>query len=324
MRDSKTYSAVVIGAGGIACGYDAPGAEATLTHVHALIRHPRFRCAGLFDRDPQRLRQACDKWGVEGWASFGQLMDVAPDMAIVAVPDEWHQDYLVRLLPYGPRVVLCEKPLTLDVRASEALTDQYETAKIPLLVNYQRRFDPTVRALRAAISSGETGKPLAGALWYSKGIRHNGSHGIDTLRFLFGEVRSFGVTGRRIDWKAEDPVVSGHVRFDDVTIQLIGADERCFSLFELDLLFERCRYRFLHSGLSYEISRVKPDPVFPGYQELFPEVSGKTGLDRALTGALDEIAALLDTGREPGNSARNILATQKICEQLANAPVAGT
>ncbi len=113
-----TLSAVIIGAGRIAAGFDAPGDDAVLTHAHALRLEKRSRCLGIFDRDWKIAQNAARKWGVAALRDFEEAMACAPDMVIVAVPDQDHEDYLKRISMYSPKLVLCEKPLTTSYAAS--------------------------------------------------------------------------------------------------------------------------------------------------------------------------------------------------------------
>jgi len=87
-------------------------------------------------------------------------------------------------------------------------------------------------------------------------------------------------------------------------------------MFEIDLLFVRERFRFTRSGMQFERHVAKPDPVYPGYVELAITEAGPTGLDTALRGMLLAAASFLDGQAPLLNSARDALATQRVCEQL--------
>jgi len=315
------HRAVILGAGQIACGYDRPGDKAVLTHAHAISRTEGLECVGLFDVDPPRAAEAGAKWGLPALSSFDEAMALEPDLVVIAVPDEFHEEYLRRLVPYRPRTVLCEKPLTKSFEAAEEIAAAYREAGIALAVNYQRRFDPVVLALKQRIADGSAGRPLAGQVLYSKGIRHNGSHAVDLLRFLFGEPVSFVVERQVEDFRPDDPTVAGSLRFSDLDIAFVAADERLFSLFEIDLFFAAERMRFTHSGLRFERYEVMPDPVFAGYRELFPAEAGDSGLPQAMLATHAALARFLGGDEAARPDFQDFLGTQRVCETMARAPL---
>jgi predicted dehydrogenase len=315
----KIYSAVVIGAGKISSEYDEKGDKRVLTHMHALSLQKDIICLGIHDTSQTALKEAGRKWGVPTFKSFSEMMNLSPDLVIIAVPDEFHEEYLRSVADYSPKLVICEKPLTLDYSSSILIRDIYKKLDITLVVNFQRRFDSEVLNLKRKIDSGELGKPLGGVLWYSKGIIHNGSHAIDLFLFLFGSIRECGVYEKVIDYLETDPTVRARLKFKDVSIELIPGDERLFSLFEVDLIFEKGRYRFIHSGLEYEFSEVKPDPVFNGYYELMSHKVRDTGLNNAMTVLYTQVLAFFNHDEMLVNEVNTTLETQKIVEYMAKA-----
>lgn len=315
------HSVVVIGAGNIAAGYDSPGDEQVLTHLHAITADPRFRCAGLYDPDQHKAAMQARRWSVPHAANVEALFAAPVDLAVIAGPDQTHEAWLGDLLERNVRIVLCEKPLTKSYASARAMVERYAARGKPLAVNYQRRFEPTALDLSERLRRGELGRPVAGAVWYSKGILHNGSHAVDFLSWLFGEVRRAIAHRRVVDFSADDPTVGGSLVFDDVTIDLIAGDERLFSLFEIDLLFERARYRYTLSGARLERYETQPDPLFPGYVEMTKVDEQPTGLGRALAGRYAALADALEGKGALASPASTALTTQQVCEALQTMPL---
>lgn len=313
------YKVGIIGAGRIASGFDEPGAARILTHAHAVSRQPDMVLTGFYDIDPEVSRSAAAKWGGTPFDSLDALLADAADLVIIAVPDPFHEIYLNAVAEHAPRLVICEKPLTHDLASARAIVRLFAERKIPLLVNYQRRFDTDVVDLARRIRYGELGRPLGGTLLYSKGTKHNGSHAVDLLRYLFGEPTRFQAFAKVVDFSEEDPTVSGRIEFPSIAVNLQAADERIFSIFEIDLLFEAGRYRFTHSGLDVEISLPKPDPVFAGYCELSVIQARCSGLANSLANLMASAASYLAGGALPSNTAADALATQEVCVGLIEA-----
>ncbi len=314
------YSVVIVGAGRIAGGYDRPGDDQVLTHLHGISREPRFSCTGLVDCDPERAKELAARWGVPVASDLDAALESPVDMLVIATPDATHAHYLEKALGRDVSLVLCEKPLTGSFSETRSLVERFGAAGKALAVNYQRRFENSVQELRARIRTGTLGRPLAGVLWYSKGVLHNGSHGVDLLRYLFGEVQQAMGRRRVEDFVSADPSIGGTLRFADLDVELVAADERCFSLFELDLVFEKGRYRYTLGGMNLERYGVLPDPVFAGYQELQVIGTERTGLDHAMADVYRAFGDYLDKGGEVPGDARHVLGTQMVCEGLRDQP----
>lgn len=312
------YRVGIIGAGRIAAGFDTPQADVVLTHAHAVHNEPRFTLAGFWDSDPNASAAAARKWGGGSFGSLDELQSASPDLVIVAVPDEAHEHYLRRIADRAPKLVICEKPLTHEIDGARAIAHLYAKRKIPLLVNFQRRFDPVVIELQRRFKSGELGRMLGGTVWYSKGTKHNGSHAVDLLRFLFGEPKQLHAYAGTMDFRPDDLTVFGRMDFDAFSVVLLAADERLFSIFEIDLIFERARYRFSHSGLDVEVFEPQQDPVFQGYTELARVRSSSTGLSSSLGNLMKAAADYLDGAALPSNTAEDAVKTQEVCMRLIN------
>jgi len=136
------------------------------------------------------------------------------DAVVIGTPTDTHVELMLRAARAG-KAVLCEKPIDLDIgRAREAAADlQRLDARVMLAFN--RRFDPSVAALKAAIDAGEVGEvqqvivtsrdPAPAPLSYlrtSGGIfRDMTIHDFDIARFLLGEepVEIFAIASNLVD-----------------------------------------------------------------------------------------------------------------------------
>lgn len=200
--------------------------------------------------------------------------------------------------------------------SQKKIINLYEISEIPIEVGYQRRYDLDINEIIKRMKDGSLGNFIAGAMIYSKGILHNGSHGVDLLRYIFGDVVGMEVFGGRFDWSVSDPTLDGMLRFHDGNVHLIAGDERQHSLFEIDLIFSKARYQLVDSGLNLSISSVKEDPVFPGYKILNSDESRPSTLNHALYAMWDHYAKALKGVEKFLSSGKNALKTQEICAQL--------
>jgi predicted dehydrogenase len=309
-------SIAIIGAGRIVAGYDIPETDGAFTHLHALQLSGGFEIKGVFDQDSNGLQAACAKWNVPAADSFQALMERKPDAVLIAVPDAYHEDYLVKLLDYKPVIVVCEKPLTLSVDISEKIVERYRIENIPMAVSYQRRYDTDVNLLKQAMADGCLGRFISGSVLYSKGILHNGSHAVDLLQYLLGKIEHAESYHANVDYSEKDPTMHARLSFSQGDIFMIGGDERFHSLFEIDLVFEKARYRFLESGHVIEIYQVLPDPNYPEYLALTNTEKRSSTLNYALVNMWQGIALFMENKAPLRCTGNDAFLTQKACMSL--------
>jgi myo-inositol 2-dehydrogenase/D-chiro-inositol 1-dehydrogenase len=92
---------------------------------------------------------------VKAVAGVGDLLDTC-DGVLVATPTDTHP-VLVRQCLASRTPVLCEKPIAANLPEMTALVAEIEAAGVPVLVGFQRRFDPPMVELRRRIGAGELG-----------------------------------------------------------------------------------------------------------------------------------------------------------------------
>jgi len=99
------------------------------------------------------------------------------------------------------KAIFCEKPIDLSLRKVDACLAVVRRAKVPMLVGFNRRFDPNFRELKARIDRGAIGKvelvqitsrdpglPPLGYLKVAGGLfRDMTIHDFDMARWLLGE-----------------------------------------------------------------------------------------------------------------------------------------
>lgn len=132
-----------------------------LMHARFAAQCPGVESVVLYDVDPARARAAVTELRdggadrVTGSSDLGSVLERAGGV-LVATPTPVHEESVVAALDAGVPV-LCEKPLATDRAVVERLADRSERAGVPLVVGFQRRFDPEVRALRDGVASGRFG-----------------------------------------------------------------------------------------------------------------------------------------------------------------------
>lgn len=318
-RKDNIYTAVIIGAGRIASGFDTPRSREVLTHAHAYSAHPRTVLKGITDVDKKKGMAAARKWSTEFFPDCdAMLVAVKPDIISIATPDETHFAMLMKVMKYRPKLILCEKPVVSTAKEAELLEAAARKSGVPILVNYPRRFERDVQEIRAAITRGAFGNIISGRAIYSKGIVHNGSHAIDLCRYLFGELKSFSVHHRVYDYKADDPTTGAFLTFERCPqFYLVAGDERAYSSFEFDVVGEKKRATIVNEGFEFlTTEEVRPDPIYAGYRILKALPRKKMLWDQALYDAVGHAVRHLEKKIPLISDVFNAIRTHRACLAL--------
>ena len=144
---------------------------------------------------------------------------------------------------------------------------------------------------------------------YQRGFLNNASHAIDLLQFLLGwKIASAApvVTHSAADEFAEDPTISCCFDWDDAFISIVGLPYVQFSLFEVDLFFDRDAVRIrdrgelveLHSSAEPEdyyaplkVMSVEDRSVNDSFQNLYKYVESMVN-DVAVSDNFDEVLSM--------------------------------
>jgi predicted dehydrogenase len=114
------------------------------------------------DSNPARLNAADQDFaGIKAYDSVDQIVDDPQvDLVIVATPPNSHARLCLQLMAAGKHVV-CEKPLALNHRETDALVEMAAKQRVHLSCHQNRRWDPDYLAIKQALTEG-----LIGDLFY--------------------------------------------------------------------------------------------------------------------------------------------------------------
>ncbi|MCX6723042.1 MAG: hypothetical protein NT094_03135, partial [Candidatus Staskawiczbacteria bacterium] len=119
------------------------------------------------------------------------------------------------------------------------------------------------------------------------------------------------------DYDRQDKTVAGFLQFEKCSqFHLVATDQRYFFTFELDVICEKARLRFINEGFSLAIQLVVPDKVFTGYKILGDSKLRKTKLDLAISEMVKNAVDHLDKQKSLFSTIENAWETQKICNKL--------
>jgi myo-inositol 2-dehydrogenase/D-chiro-inositol 1-dehydrogenase len=128
-------------------------------HAANLAAHPGARLSWVVDLDAKAGKALADEHGVRASTSLAEaLADPAVRAVIVCTPPRTHVAIIEAAANAG-KAIFCEKPVDLDLARVDACREVLARTGVPFFVAFNRRFDPSHRALHDALRAGEIGRP---------------------------------------------------------------------------------------------------------------------------------------------------------------------
>ncbi|QQG36322.1 MAG: Gfo/Idh/MocA family oxidoreductase [Micavibrio aeruginosavorus] len=314
MTNRPALKAAVIGGGLMGVLMDTPENVPPLTHAGGFLQHPDYDLKAICEPHPSPSLQ---NWPCKLYTALDDLLrEEKLDIVSIAVPKEQQPSILTQLLDSGLQAVIAEKPLAPTLAEACALRDLYQEAGIPLLVNLPRRYSLMYQDFAKKFRTGEE-HALCATLYYGKGLIHNGIHGIDLARLLFGEVIEARPLFARPDVFAEDPSISAFLRLEHCSqFHLNALDDNRFTCFELDIITDSGRYIVTNDHRTLQTSAVCDHTGIPLGKRLISTGSRPTDYEQSIMFLLDNARDVIGGKAAPLCSAATICDSHAVIQQI--------
>jgi myo-inositol 2-dehydrogenase/D-chiro-inositol 1-dehydrogenase len=205
-------------------------------HATAISTNPGSRLVAVSDINADAAAKLAVEYGAEVRTTDAILADKSINAVLIATSTDTHSDLIERATAAG-KAVLCEKPVDLSLARAQACQKVVASNGRPVMIGFNRRFDPNFSALKAALDKGEIGKaellsitsfdpapPPVAYIKVSGGLfRDMMIHDFDMANFILGAVPvSVSATGSCI----VDPAIGAAGDVDTAVVTLSYADGR--------------------------------------------------------------------------------------------------
>ena len=126
-------------------------------HATAISSHPGSRLAAVSDINAEAAARLAAQYGTQARTTDAILADPGIDAVLIATSTDTHSDLIERATGAG-KAVLCEKPVDLSLARAQACQKVAAANGKPVMIGFNRRFDPNFATLKAAADRGEIGK----------------------------------------------------------------------------------------------------------------------------------------------------------------------
>ena len=265
-------------------------------------------------RQADKARAFAGVWGYErvetDWRKLVEASDI--DLIDIGSPNITHRDIAIAAARAG-KMVLCEKPLAMNVAEAEEMTKAVEQARVPNMVWFNYRRVPAIALARQIVEEGRIGRPFhyratylqdwtisedvpqgGAALWrLDAGVAGSGvtgdllAHSIDTAMWLNGAITRV-VAKTETFIKERQHVETGRreaVRIDDACMFLAEFANSSMGTFE-STRYARGRKNFNTFELNGADGSVYFDLEEPEYVQFFEYKQLQSGkkIESHLTG----------------------------------------
>ncbi|MGN6101372.1 MAG: inositol 2-dehydrogenase [Devosia sp.] len=169
-------------------------------HARTIAGSGRASVAFVADAIPEAARKLAEAVGAKTGSVEEIIAAKDVDAILIGTPTDTHAD-LIEAAARAGKAILCEKPVSLSVERIQQCLPVVEKAGVPLLIGFNRRYDPNFRALEQRLRAGEIGDvemvtiisrdpapPPVSYIERSGGLyRDMMIHDFDMARFLLGD-----------------------------------------------------------------------------------------------------------------------------------------
>lgn len=188
-------------------------------HALAIESCEDARIGAVCDTNPQRAADFAAEYGVQRiYCSLEELLRDPEIQAVsICTPSGTHGQIAMAAALAGKHI-LCEKPIEIKGDKLDALLQAVEESGVKMGCVYQRRFQPEMQRIKAALDSGVFGRVLTASLymkyyrspeyyqsagwrgtWELDGggcLMNQGIHGVDLIAWLMGGVKRVSAMAR--------------------------------------------------------------------------------------------------------------------------------
>lgn len=183
-------------------------------HARSIAQIEGATVSAVADAFPAPARDLANRTNAKVMDAMDLINSADVDAVVIGTPTDTHYD-LIHAAAKAGKAIFCEKPVDLSSDRIRNCKAVVETAGVPFLTAFNRRFDPNFADLQARLQQGQIGDteiitiqsrdpspPPVSYIKSSGGIfRDMMIHDLDMARFLLGEnpVRVYAIGSALVD-----------------------------------------------------------------------------------------------------------------------------
>lgn len=305
------YRAAVIGLGRMGSTFDdeiTQGGAIFLPYAHAPSYHASDKVVLVAGADPHPEQRALfgARWGLSDdhlYADYRTMLaNEKLDLVSVCTTARVRSPIVQEVARAGVKGIWAEKPIAFSLQEADTMVAVCRQQGVALAVNCARRWNPFFSTTRRLVEAGELGKLLQVNGYGQCSLSHNGSHLIDTVRYLAGGQVSWVFGEMESDEAAasdHDLMGNGYLAFDNGVRAYVRGMPTGAARWEFDVIGERGRVRLAADGQQTEWYRL----IEGGLRNVGVPAQTPLPLPATMPGMgliiIDDLIHAIETGQPP-------------------------
>ena len=126
-------------------------------HAAVIAAHEGSTLAAISDVYAPAAEELAAKYHAQVRSSDEIIADDAINAVLIATSTDTHSDLIEEATQAG-KAVMCEKPVDLSLERARACLQAVSETGRPVMIGFNRRFDPSFAAIRDSLAAGQIGK----------------------------------------------------------------------------------------------------------------------------------------------------------------------
>lgn len=262
----RKINTAILGCGSIA-GLKKKNLVSSFNHAKELNFNKNYNLVACVDRVEKKRILFAKTYKIP--FSFNSLSNLFKsnleiDLIVVCTGAKKHFSNLKKIINCKIANVFCEKPLCTNINDLNKLNNLILKKRTKLFTNFNRKEDFAIQDLKKTIKKNKIGKIELIKGIYSNQLLNNGIHLIDLLFYLVGDLKIIRILSPKknkfysfmLESKRKVPIFINNLKTNN------------FSLFEIDLIFEKGRIKYTDNGMKIEKFYVEKNKFFTDKKKL--------------------------------------------------------
>jgi len=126
-------------------------------HAAVIAAHEGSTLAAISDVYAPAAEELAAKYHAQVRSSDEIIADDSINAVLIATSTDTHSD-LIEAATQAGKAVMCEKPVDLSLERARACLKAVSATGRPVMIGFNRRFDPSFAAIRDSLAAGQIGK----------------------------------------------------------------------------------------------------------------------------------------------------------------------